>query len=88
LDIKKKQAIGFLDEDVVAAGDSTADVLTEVLTKAGLDEAEVVTIYYQGDTERAEVEQVTHSIREQHPHLEIELVQGGQPHYHYIVSVE
>ena len=88
LDIKKKQAIGFLDENVVAAGDSTADVLTEVLTKAGLDEAEVVTIYYQGDTERAEVEQVTHSIREQHPHLEIELVQGGQPHYHYIVSVE
>ena len=88
LDIKKKQAIGFLDEDVVAAGDSTADVLTEVLTKAGLDEAEVVTIYYQGDTERAEVEQVTASIREQHPHLEIELVQGGQPHYHYIASVE
>ncbi len=65
-----------------------ADVLAEVLTKADLGEAEVVTIYYQGDTERAEVEQVTHSIREQHPHLEIELVQGGQPHYHYIVSVE
>ena len=88
LDIGKKQAIGFLGGDLIATGDSTADVLAEVLTKADLGEAEVVTIYYRGDAERAEVEQVTHSIREQHPHLEIELVQGGQPHYHYIVSVE
>ena len=88
LNIGKKQAIGFLGRDLVATGDSTADVLAEVLTKADLGEAEVVTIYYRGDAERAEVEQVTHSIREQHPHLEIELVQGGQPHYHYIVSVE
>ena len=88
LNIGKKQAIGFLGRDLIATGDSTADVLAEVLTKADLGEAEVVTIYYRGDAERAEVEQVTHSIREQHPHLEIELVQGGQPHYNYIVSVE
>ena len=88
LDIKKKQAIGFLEKDLVAAGDSTADVLAEVLARADLDEAEVVTIYYKGDAEKTELEPVIHSIREQHPELEIELVRGGQPHYHYIVSVE
>jgi len=88
LDIKKKQAIGFLEKELVAAGDSTADVLAEVLAKVDLDEAEVVTIYYRGDAERTELEPITHSIREQHPELEVELVQGGQPHYHYIVSVE
>ena len=88
LDIKKKQAIGFLEKDLVAAGDSTADVLAEVLARAGLDEAEVVTIYYKGDAEKTELEPVIHSIREQYPELEIELVQGGQPHYHYIASVE
>ena len=88
LDIKKKQAIGFLEKELVVTGDSTADVLAEVLAKVDLDEAEVVTIYYRGDAERTELEPVTHSIREQHPELEVELVQGGQPHYHYIVSVE
>ena len=88
LDIKKKQAIGFLGEDLIATGDSTADVLTEVLDRAGLGEAEVITIYYRGDAERTEVEPVIRSIRKQYPHLEIELIQGGQPHYHYIVSVE
>jgi len=88
LDIKKKQAIGFLGEDLIAMGDSTADVLTEVLDRAGLGEAEVITIYYRGDAERTEVEPVICGIRKQYPHLEIELIQGGQPHYHYIVSVE
>jgi len=88
LTIKKRQAIGFLDGDLVAVGDSTTDVLGEVLAEIDLDEAEVITIYYRDDTERFEVEPSILGIREQHPHLEVELVRGGQPHYHYIVSVE
>ena len=88
LSIKRKQAIGFLDGDLVAVGDSTTDVLGEVLAKVDLDESEVITIYYRADAERTEIEPVILSIREQHPQLQVELVRGGQPHYHYIVSVE
>ena len=88
LRIKKKQPIGFLDGDLVAVGDNTTDVLNEVLARLDLDRAEVVTIYYGADTESAEAEQVSASIREQNPQLQIEVVRGGQPHYDYIVSVE
>jgi len=88
LKIKKKQAIGFLEGDLVAVGDNTTDVLNEVLARLTLDEAEIVTIYYGADTEPDEAEQVGASIREQHPQLQVEVVRGGQPHYNYIVSVE
>ncbi|MFQ6122975.1 MAG: DAK2 domain-containing protein, partial [Dehalococcoidales bacterium] len=88
LKIKKKQAIGLLDGDLVAAGDNTTDVLNQVLAKLNLDEAEVITIYHGADTESAEAEQVGLAIREQHPQLQIEVVHGGQPHYNYIVSIE
>jgi len=88
LSIKKKQAVGFLDGDLVAVGNTTTDVLNEVLTRLDLDKAEVITIYYGADTELAEAEQIGLSIREQHPHLQVDIVQGGQPHYNYIVSVE
>jgi len=88
LSIKKKQAIGFLDGDLVAVGDNTTDVLNEALARLGLEEAEVVTIYYGADTEAAEAERVSASIREQNPQLQIEVIRGGQPHYNYIVSVE
>ena len=88
LKIKKKQPIGFLDGDLVAAGDSTSGVLNEVLARLDLDQAEVITVYYGSDTKLAEAEQLSLSIRDQHPQLQIEVVQGGQPHYNYIVSVE
>ncbi len=88
LKIKKKQAIGFLDGELVAVGDNTTDVLIEALARLDLGEAEVITIYYGADTELAEVEQVSFSLREQHSQLQVEVVRGGQPHYNYIVSVE
>ena len=88
LKIKKKQAVGFLDGDLVTVSDNTSGALNQVLAKLDLDQAEVITIYYGADTELAEAEQVSLSIREQYPQLQIEVVQGSQPYYNYIVSVE
>jgi DAK2 domain fusion protein YloV len=88
LDIKKNQAIGFLDGDLVAVADKTEEVLNEVLERVEPDKAEVVTIYYGADTKPAGAEQAAASIRERYPQLQVEVVQGGQPHYNYIASVE
>jgi DAK2 domain fusion protein YloV len=88
LKIKKNQAIGLLDGDLLAAGNDTTEVLSKMLDELNLNKAEVITIYYGADTESAEAEQVSVTIREQHPQLQIEVVQGGQPHYNYIVSIE
>jgi DAK2 domain fusion protein YloV len=88
LDIKKHQAIGFLDGDLVAVGESPDTVVQDVLGRLNLDEAEVVTIYYGDDTTSAEAEEVGAALDKQHPQLQVEVVQGGQPYYNYIVSVE
>jgi hypothetical protein len=88
LDIKKKQAIGLLNGAIVAVQDSAKDVLNEVLNKAGLEDAEIVTLYYGQDTEETEAEDCGNEIREKYPHLQVEVVKGGQPHYNYIVSIE
>ena len=88
LEIKKKQPIGFLEGDLVAVGDSTTDVLDQVLARLDLEKAEVITVYCGADAETDEAEQVSGSIREKYPQLQIEVIQGGQPHYDYIVSVE
>lgn len=88
LKIKKRQFITFLNGDLVAVGDTTAEVLNEVLSRLALDKAEVVTLYYGDSTRAAEAEQISAGIHERYPHLQIEVVRGGQPHYNYIVSVE
>ncbi len=88
LKIKKKQPIGFLDGDMIAVGDSTADVLNQAMARINMEKAEVITIYYGADTKAAEAEKVSGIIREKHPELQVEIIQGGQPHYNYIVSIE
>ena len=88
LNIKKKQAIGLLDGELLVAGKSPLDILTKMLAKLDLTNTEIITIYYGVDTEAAEAEEVNASIREQYPRLQIEVIQGGQPYYNYIVSIE
>jgi len=88
LKIKRKQAIGLLDGDLVAVGDNTTDVLNDTLAKLDLDKGEIITIYYGADTEIAEAEQTSAGILKQYPQLQVEVVRGNQPHYNYIISVE
>jgi DAK2 domain fusion protein YloV len=88
LKIKRKQPIGILDGNLVAAGTSEADVLYRILAEMDMEKAEVVTIYHGEDIEGAEAEQISAEISEKYPHLQVEIVRGGQPHYSYIISVE
>ncbi|MFC1939900.1 DAK2 domain-containing protein [Chloroflexota bacterium] len=88
LSIKKRQAIGLLDGELLAAGTHPVDIINKILARLDLKKAEIITIYYGADTELAEAEQVSASVREQHPQLQVEIVRGGQPYYNYIVSIE
>jgi dihydroxyacetone kinase-like predicted kinase len=88
LKITKRQAIGLLDGELLGTGRNTIDVLKKMLVKLDLQRSEVITIYYGADTTPDEAEQVSASIREQYPQLQVEVVRGDQPHYNYIVSIE
>ena len=86
--IKKNQAIGLLDTDLIAVSNTALDVLNKVLEAINMDEAEVVTIYYGQMVEKPDAEKVANCIRERYAELQIEVVKGGQPHYEYIISIE
>ena len=86
--IRQKQAIAFVDGELASVGESPDEVLRQVLLGLDMRESEVITIYYGKDTRRSEAEGVADSVRQRYPELEVELFDGGQPHYHYIASVE
>ncbi len=88
LRIRKKQTIGLLDDDLLAAGNDAGDVLNKILAKVNLRKSEIVTVYYGQDTKKSDADKVGESIREKYPQLQLEVVRGGQPHYSYIVSIE
>jgi uncharacterized protein len=86
--IRKNQAIGLLDTDLVAVANSADEVLRKVIADMELDEAEIVTIYYGQEVTKEEADIIGTGIGENHPNLQIEVVDGGQPHYEYIISIE
>jgi DAK2 domain fusion protein YloV len=88
VEVRQGQVIGLLDGKLVVAGEDLSDAFIELLRQAGTDRAELLTVYYGKDLTDAAARAVMERIRSAHPDLEVELVDGGQPHYQFIASLE
>jgi DAK2 domain fusion protein YloV len=86
--VEEGQVIGILDRELVAAGDSPKDVLLALLGRAEVEEGQLVTLYYGDPITEEEAEQAAAAVEDAIPGVEIETVDGGQPYYHYVVSIE
>ena len=86
--VRRGQFIAIMnDKELVSAGDELTDVVLESLQRANTAEAELVTLYWGGEIDAAIAESVATCVREKYG-IEVELVNGGQPHYDFIISVE
>jgi DAK2 domain fusion protein YloV len=82
------QTIGLLDGDLVAAADDRERVIDDLLTQMGLDEREIVTVYFGQTIERGDAEALAARIGQRYADVEVEVQPGGQPLYDYIISAE
>jgi dihydroxyacetone kinase-like predicted kinase len=88
LKIKMRQSIAILnDEDLIASADKTLDAIFEALRRAGTEGVELATIYYGAGIESSEAGEIAQEIRSKYQ-TEVEVVNGGQPYYDYIISLE
>lgn len=88
LTVREGQAIGFVNGELVAAEETIEAALGRTLEKMDIANAEILTAYFGENVDRAQAEAMFEPVREQYPHLEVEVIYGGQPHYHYLLSVE
>ena len=58
------------------------------LKKAKAEKHELITLYYGEDFSQSDANRIVDVVRKAYPGQEIELQDGGQPHYQYIISVE
>jgi hypothetical protein len=88
LRVKKGDVIGLINERLEFAGDDYAEVVNKALNKLGPDSYELVTVYRGEQASDDELAQLESEIRSSYPSLEVEVQQGGQQHYPFILSVE
>src|SRR5487761_201649 len=88
LKVKKGDVIGLINEKLEFAGGDYADVVKRALGKLGPDSYELVTVYRGEGASDEELAGLQSSIQSSFPGLEVEIQQGGQQHYPFILSVE
>jgi DAK2 domain fusion protein YloV len=86
--VEQGQIIALLDGKLAASNDSLLDTVMQVLERAKAGQAELITLYYGLEMKPAQAEDVAERIRQIYDQLEVELVEGGQPHYLLIISIE
>jgi DAK2 domain fusion protein YloV len=86
--VREGDFIGLVNGDLVIAGHAMAYVIRETLQRMNIDRYEIATLYYGEQVTQQEAEETARRIKEKYSHPEIEVVDGGQPHYPYIISAE
>jgi uncharacterized protein len=86
--VRKGDVIGLINDRLEFAGPDYAAVVKQALGKLGTDSYELVTVYRGEQATDAEMERLESEIRSEYPGLEVEVQQGGQQHYPFILSVE
>lgn len=87
--VGENQFIGMLENKIISAGQDLTGLVDAVLREAGASSESLVTLYWGSPVNEEDANRVAQDIeRDDLKGIEIELVRGGQPHYHFIISVE
>jgi hypothetical protein len=86
--VQQGQIIGLLEKEAVAAGDSPNEVVLSLLRAAEVAKGDLVTLYWGSELTEDEADEAGRAVKAAFPGAEVEVVPGGQPHYHYILSIE
>lgn len=86
--VQEGQIIVLHNNKLVHACDDLTDACMAFLEKAGASDYELITLFYGAELPAPEAHRIADHIRETYPDLEVEVQEGGQPHYHFIIALE
>jgi dihydroxyacetone kinase-like predicted kinase len=86
--VKSGEIIVLHNGKLVLATDNLEKACLGLMKIAHAEYFELVTLFYGADTPNPEVIHIADAIRSAYPELEVEVQDGGQPHYQFIVSIE
>lgn len=88
--IRKNDYMGLGDGHVLSVGKNLEEVLKNTVKSMVDEDTELVTVYYGSEISEDEAERLEEELDKalDSPDFDIEIINGGQPVYYYIVSVE
>ena len=87
-EIHEGDIMGIGDAGILAVGKERLQVAEDMVAEMIDEESEIISVYYGEDISEEEAEDLSNKLSEKYPDCEVELNQGGQPIYYYLISVE
>ena len=88
IEVHKDDFIGIMNGKIVSSCKRRYDTMKEVLKKADLKDKDIITIIYGKDVSERYANDLVKYIKKTYPNIEIELINGGQDVYSYIIALE
>lgn len=87
-EIREGNIMGLGDNGLLAVGEDIEATTLATINEMMDEDSEIISLYYGADVTEEEAEQLAALLEENYPDCEVELNEGGQPIYYYVVSVE
>ncbi len=87
-EIRQGDIMGIGDKGILAVGQGIEDITVETLKEMVDEDTEIISIYYGADVTEEDAEALCERLEKLYPDFDVEINQGGQPIYYYVVSVE
>ncbi len=88
VEVQEGALIGLAEGRLTCSGPDEMSVLGELLEHLEVGDCGLVTLYYGADVKLAQAADAAEFIRGRYPEVEVEVIEGGQPHYTYILGAE
>lgn len=86
--VREGDYIGIVNGNLAIAGQDMEQVLDETLKRMQIEQLEIVTLYFGEGVTAQLAEETARRIKNHYSQLEMQVVNGGQAHYAYIISAE
>lgn len=86
--VQEGQAIALMNGKLAVSAETVESAVLQLLEKAHAEDFELITLFYGEEMPHKEAHRLADLVREKYPSQEIEVQEGGQPHYHFIISIE
>lgn len=87
-EIHQGDYMGIGDDGIVAVGKDLLKTVLETVAELAAEDTELLSIYYGEDITQEAAEALKEKVESRYPELDIELQDGGQPVYYYLISAE
>jgi len=86
--VDEGQIIALHNGKLVLAASNLEEACLGLLDKAHADHFELITLFYGANVSKSEVFRIADRIRARYPQQEVEIQEGCQPHYQFIIAIE